>query len=124
MGLPAAKQNDLILSIDLHFVPEPLPHPFIGRIDNNLSSNVKIRGMSAATVNSTATNTPAHFPTPPGVEFLKPPSNRGTIKFGSFSVKINGKMAARMSDIAMTCNDPVDLPIGHVIATDPSVLIG
>lgn len=124
MRLPAAKQDDLIVSTDIHFVPDPLPHPFIGKINGNLSSNVKIRGMPAATVGSAAINTPVHFPTPPGIEFSKPPSNLGTIEFGSFSVKINGKMAARMNDMALTCNDPVDLPIGHVIATGLSVLIG
>jgi uncharacterized Zn-binding protein involved in type VI secretion len=80
--------------------------------------------MPAATVGSIAINTPVHVPTPPGFEFTKPPSNLGTIEFGSFSVKINGKMAARMNDMAITCNDPVDLPVGHVIATGLSVLIG
>ena len=32
------------------------------------------------------------------------------------TVKINGKMAARNGDTAMTCNDPTDLPIGQIIA--------
>jgi len=40
-------------------------------------------------------------------------------------VKINGKMAARMGDTAMTCNDPTDLPIGKVVLAGPcKVLIG
>jgi uncharacterized Zn-binding protein involved in type VI secretion len=38
-------------------------------------------------------------------------------------VKINGKMAARNGDIAETCNDPVDLPVGQVIAVG-TVFIG
>ena len=31
-------------------------------------------------------------------------------------MKINGKAAARSGDIALTCNDPPDLPGGHVVA--------
>lgn len=132
MGQPAAKQGDQIVSTDIHIVmvptpvgpvPTPLPHPFTGIIDGNLSQDVKIMGMPAATVDSTATNTPPHIPTPPGTAFQKPPSNKATIKLGSFTVKINGKMAARIGDTAMTCNDPSDLPIGKVIASG-TVFIG
>ena len=43
-------------------VPTPLPHPFSGLLDGSLSSDVKIMGMPAATLNSTATNTPPHIP--------------------------------------------------------------
>lgn len=102
-------------------VPTPLPHPFMGMIDGNLSSDVKIMGMPAATVDSTASNTPPHIPQ--GGPFQKPPSNKATIKLGSATVKINGKMAARNSDTAMTCNDPSDLPVGTVVAVG-TVLIG
>jgi uncharacterized Zn-binding protein involved in type VI secretion len=133
MGQPAAKQGDQIVSTDIHIVmvpappappiPTPLPHPFTGIIDGNLSQDVKIMGMPAATVDSTATNTPPHIPTPPGTAFQKPPSNQATIKLGSFTVKINGKMAARSGDTAMTCNDPSDMPIGTVIAAG-TVFIG
>ena len=73
-------------------------------------------GLPAATVDSTADNTPPHIPTPPGTAFQKPPANKATIKLGSPTVKINGKMAARHGDIATTCNDPADLPNGQVIA--------
>jgi uncharacterized Zn-binding protein involved in type VI secretion len=130
MGMPAAKQGDKIVGVDIHMVmipsptgqiPTPLPHPFNGTIDNGLSKNVKIMGMPAATVDSTATNTPAHIPQ--GGPFQKPPSNTATIKIGSPTVRINRKMAARNGDKAITCNDPSDLPIGRVIATG-TVLIG
>jgi len=80
-------------------------------------------GMPAATVDSIADNTPPHIPTPPGTAFQKPPSNKATIKMGSPTVKINGKMAARNGDPAMTCNDPADLPSGKVIAAG-TVFIG
>lgn len=131
MGQPAAKKGDKVMAIDVHIimiptpagspVPTPLPNPFSGIIDGNLSSDVKIMGMAAATVDSTATNTPSHIPA--GGPFQKPPSNKATIKMGSTTVKINGKMAARNLDIAMTCNDPADTPAGKVIAVG-SVLIG
>jgi uncharacterized Zn-binding protein involved in type VI secretion len=130
MGQPAAKQGDKVMATDTHIVmipspggpvPTPLPHPFIGMIDGNLSSDVKIMGMPAATVDSTASNMPPHIPQ--GGPFQKPPSNKATIKLGSATVKINGKMAARNGDTAMTCNDPTDLPIGKVIAVG-TVFIG
>jgi uncharacterized Zn-binding protein involved in type VI secretion len=131
MGQPAAKQGDQIVAIDTHIVmvpgptpvPTPLPHPFTGIINGNLSSDVNIMGLPAATVDSTADNAPPHIPTPPGTAFQKPPANKATIQLGSATVKINGKMAARHGDVAMTCNDPTDLPSGQVIAVG-TVFIG
>jgi uncharacterized Zn-binding protein involved in type VI secretion len=128
--MPAAKEGDQIVAIDTHIVilpapapPVPLPHPFTGKINGGLSSDVKIMGKAAATVGSTADSSPAHIPTAPGIAFQKPPSNKGTIKMGSTKVKINGKDAARLGDKAETCNDPADLPVGTVIAAG-TVLIG
>src|SRR5262249_23587777 len=130
MGQPAAKKGDQITAIDNHIVimpspapPAPLPHPFTGIISGVLSADVNIMGMPAATVASTADNTPAHVPTPPGTAFQTPPSNKGTIKTGSPTVKINGKMAARNGDSALTCNDPTDLPMGTIVAVG-TVMIG
>jgi uncharacterized Zn-binding protein involved in type VI secretion len=130
MGQPAAKMGDQIVATDIHIimiqagpatVPTPLPHPFTGIINAGCSSNVMIMGKPAATVDSQATNMPPHIPQ--GGPFQKPPSNMGKIILGSMTVKINGKMAARMGDTAMTCNDPSDLPVGKVIAVG-TVLIG
>jgi len=132
MGQPAAKQGDQIMATDIHIVlvpsasgtvPTPLPHPFAGLLNGSLSTDVKIMNMPAATVGSTADNTPPHFPMPPGASFSKPPSNRGTVLVGSPTVFINGKMAARAGDSAMTCNDPVELPSGTVVAVG-TVMIG
>jgi uncharacterized Zn-binding protein involved in type VI secretion len=129
MGQPAAKQGDQIVAVDVHVVvppnapPLPLPHPFSGKLDGGLSPDVNVMGAPAATVDSTATNSPSHIATPPGVSFQKPPANRATVKVGSPTVKIDGKMAARTGDTALTCNDPSDLPAGTVIAAG-SVLIG
>src|SRR5262245_48009859 len=132
MGKPAAKKGDQITALDTHIVmvpsaggpvPTPLPHPFAGKLDGGLSSDVNIMGKPAATVDSTASNSPAHIQTPPGTSFQKPPGNKATIKMGSATVIINGKQAARSGDTAMTCNDPEDLPAGKIVASG-TVLIG
>jgi len=128
MGQPAAKQGDRITATDIHLIqppgpssPVPTPHQFSGIIDGGLSSDVKIEGRQAATLNSTATNTPPHIPQ--GGTFVNPPKNQGQIIMGSATVFINNKPAARSGDTALTCNDPVDLPVGTVVAQS-KVLIG
>lgn len=123
MGQPAAKKGDQVLATDTHIimistpggpVPTPLPHPFSGQLDGNLSQNVNIEGQPAATEGSTATNSPSHIPQ--GGTFQQSPKNSGTIQKGSSSVFINGKAAARNGDQVMTCNDPADLPNGTIMA--------
>ncbi len=121
MGKAAAKQNDHIKATDIHIIqppgpssPVPVSHAFMGTINGGLSSNVKIEGQAAATVNSTATNQPPHIPI--GGTFVKPPTNQARIIKGSSSVRINGQFAARDGDTALTCNDPVDVPVGSVVA--------
>lgn len=128
MGQPAARHGDRIVAIDTHLIqppgptsPVPVPHPFSGVIDGQVSTDVTIGGAAAATVDSTATNTPPHIPI--GGTFVVPPSNRATIITGSLSVRINGRAAARAGDTARTCNDPVELPVGTVVAVG-QVLIG
>ena len=132
MGQPAAKANDQVVGVDTHIVmvpspggpvPTPLPHPFSAMINGSTIASVKIGGQAAAVVGSTADNSPAHIPTPPGTSFQKPPANKATIQTGSGTVKIGGKMAARMGDTANNCNDPADAPTGSVIAAG-TVLIG
>jgi uncharacterized Zn-binding protein involved in type VI secretion len=128
MGQPAAKQGDRITALDMHLIQPPgpvspviVPHPFSGIIDGGLSANVNIQQMPAATLSSTATNTPPHIPI--GGTFIKPPTNKATIIKGSATVFINKKPAARAGDTALTCNDPVDLPVGTVVAVS-TVLVG
>jgi uncharacterized Zn-binding protein involved in type VI secretion len=130
MSPPAAKQGDQITATDTHIimvpspggpVPTPVPHPFVGIISGGTSTDVLIEGRGAATVNSTATNTPPHLPQ--GGPFQKPPTNQGKITMGSSTVLINNKPAARAGDTAMTCNDPADLPVGTVVAAS-TVMIG
>ena len=130
MGKPAARQGDQIIATDIHIimiptpggpVPTPLPHLFTGIIDGNLSKDVKIMGLPAATADSTATNIPPHIPQ--GGPFQKPLTNKAQIIMGSATVHINGKMAAKNGDTAMTCNDPADLPNDTVVAVG-TVMIG
>lgn len=133
MGQPAAKQGDRIVAVDTHIVmvpaaagapvPTPLPHPFSGTIDDGLSPDVNVMRRPAAVVGSTARNDPPHVPTAPGTSFSTPPTNRATVQAGSPTVSINGKPAARAGDSALTCNDPVDLPSGTVLAV-ATVTIG
>ncbi|KAB8144607.1 hypothetical protein F8S13_06985 [Chloroflexia bacterium SDU3-3] len=132
MGKPAAKQNDLAVGIDTHIVmvpagtslvPTPLPHPFSGPLDTNLSPTVKIDGLPAAVLGSIAHNMPPHIPTPPGVSFQRPPSNQGSVSMASTTVKINGKPAARIGDPVTTCNDPADAPTCHIVGAS-TVMIG
>jgi uncharacterized Zn-binding protein involved in type VI secretion len=119
---PAAKAGDRIMATDVHILLTqagtaiPFPHPFTGIIDGALCANVNIMGRPAATVGSTATNTPAHVPAAAGMGFQKPPANLGTIVLGSPTVRIGGQFAARHDDVATTCNDPADAPVGKVVA--------
>ncbi len=124
----AAKQNDHVVAVDIHFIITPpgpvvpIPHPFDGLLDGALSGDVIIEGRAAATVTSTATNTPPHIPI--GGSFAVPPTNQATVIKGSGTVFINGKPAARHGDTALTCNDPVDAPVGTVIVPGSTVIIG
>ena len=130
MGKPAAKQGDQVMAVDIHIimiptpggpVPTPLPHPFSGKIVTGTVPTVLIQGMPAAVMGSEAKCVPPHIPQ--GGPFQKPPMNSGKIIMGSTTVHFGGKPAARIGDPVMTCNDPVDLPIGNIIGVS-TVLIG
>ncbi len=132
MGQPAATKNSQVIAVDTHIVmvpaaapvPTPLPHAFSGIVDGGLVSSVTIAGQPAAVVGSTATNTPAHIFTPPGVSFQMPPQNQGTVQMGSATVKIGGQPAARNNDGVVTCDDIAPTaPKGRIVAAG-TVLIG
>lgn len=132
MGAPAANGSSMVTATDIHIVlvpspggpvPTPLPHVFSGTLNGSLVSSVKIGGQPAAVVGSTAANSPAHLPTPPGTSFQKPPQNQGKVFLGSFTVKIGGQAAARNADVVTTCNDPADLPVGQIVAVG-TVMVG
>jgi uncharacterized Zn-binding protein involved in type VI secretion len=129
-GKPAAKQGDNVVGVDTHIilipspagpVPTPMPMPFSGALSLELSPDVVVMNMAAATVGSQAMNTVPHIPV--GGPFQKPPSNQATVQQGTAKVLINNKNAARAGDPAMTCNDPADAPNGTLIAVG-TVLLG
>ena len=66
---------------------------------------------------------PPHIPPPPAT-FSKPPTNQGRVVIGSLTVLVNGKPLARVGDPVMTCNDPVDAPVGTIASGSPDVLVG
>jgi uncharacterized Zn-binding protein involved in type VI secretion len=130
MGMPGAKQDDEVVGLDIHIVmipspagpvPTPMPMPFVGKLSGALASTVSIDNKPAATKGSTAQNQPQHIPA--GGPFQNPPSNQATVDAGSDSVFFDGQKAARLGDIAKTCNDPQDAPNGVIVAAG-TVIIG
>ncbi|MEZ4447214.1 MAG: PAAR domain-containing protein [Polyangiaceae bacterium] len=119
MTKPAAKKGDAVIGTDMHVLvgpgqpTTPVPLPFAGELDTELSPDVLIEHRPAATVRSVATNKPAHI-APPGASFQRPPSNQGTVVAGSGTVLINHRAAARNGDRVETCNDPQDAPNGAI----------
>jgi uncharacterized Zn-binding protein involved in type VI secretion len=134
MGQPAANGMSTVFAADTHIVlvpspggpvPTPLPgHTFSGRLSSGLVPSVKICGQPAAVVGSVARNEPPHLPMPPGTAFGSPPANQGTVHVGSTTVTIGGQGAARIGDPVRTCNDPVDAPVGSIVAPATTVVIG
>jgi uncharacterized Zn-binding protein involved in type VI secretion len=133
MGQPAATKSHPVVAVDTHIVlvpspggpvPTPLPHPFSGQLDGGLVDSVKIAGQPAAVKGSTATNSPAHIPTPPGTSFQRPPADKGTVQVASTTVLVGGKGAARLGDTVQTCNDPADAPVGSIVAGAATVMAG
>jgi uncharacterized Zn-binding protein involved in type VI secretion len=130
---PAAARDDQVVGIDIHVVlvpsptgtvPTPLPHPFSGKLTDELTDDVRIEDRPAATVGSVAPNKPKHVPTPPGTSFQRQPSNRGTVSDGSGSVLIGNRKAARLGDPVRTCNDPTDTDAAKIVSGSTKVLIG
>jgi uncharacterized Zn-binding protein involved in type VI secretion len=132
VGQPAARQNDPVTATDTHIlmvpspggpVPTPTPLPFNGQLVSGLSPDVMINGLPAAVQGSVAQNMPPHIAPPPAT-FSKPPTNQGRVLIGSQTVLVNNKPLARVGDQVMTCNDPVDAPVGMIAAGSPDVIVG
>lgn len=127
----AARALDTVTAQDTHIVLVPSPSgttptpqvlPFTGRLTRSLSPDVTVDGRALAVVGSVAVNGPAHVPI--GGTFQKPPSNQGTVQLGSTSVLANGKAVARIGDPVITCNDPVDAPVGRISTGSTTVEVG
>ena len=130
MAKPAAKLGDKVVALDTHVVvlpspagpvPTPVAMPYDGRLLDGLSTTVCIDDRPAATKGSGAINLPAHLPA--GGPFQRPPRNRATVRSGSSSVYIDDEPAARASDAATTCSDPVDSDVG-IVRAESTVVIG
>ena len=115
-GRQIAVQDDKVMGFDTHImvVPSgngtttvPLPHPFIGKISDKLSEDVKIGNKGAAVKGSKAKhNDSMHMQLPGTINFQTPPKKEGEVTGGTVSkVKINGKEAAVIGSQVTTCND-------------------
>ena len=124
MGQAAARAGDRVEATDTHLQVDasgataPWSTRFEGVIEGVTSPDVRIGGQPAAVVGSVAVNAVPHLPGP-GASFVTPPANTGRVAAGSATVRINGRPAARDGDAAITCNDPVDAPVGTVRAAGP-----
>ena len=116
-GKQIAVENDPVAGLDLHDIEVPsnkgtntvpaIPHPYIGKLNDKLSSDVSIGGKAAATEGSMSEfGSPGHFPMPPGVKFSSKPDNKGEVTGGCIdSVSINGAPAAVLGSTVTTCDD-------------------
>jgi len=127
MGLPIAKEGDRVVGLDTHVVmipspggpvPTPMPLPFMGSIDENVSTTTFIDNHGVALVDSVANQTVPHIP--PGGPFQTPPSNRGTVTQGSPTIFIDNRAVARATDPVKCCNDPADQETGHIVCAGTS----
>jgi RHS repeat-associated protein len=133
MGRPAAKKGDKIISMtpgDIHIVqppfgpPVPLPHPCKSDIKMKLAKQVNVQGKAGAVKGSRSKHMPPHFPTPPGVSFVRPPKNEAEVFTGSSNVNYEGRAAAMLGDTGLMCADPVDTPVGVLVVPPGTVYVG
>ena len=115
-GRQIAVQDDKVMGFDTHImvVPSgsgtttvPLPHPFIGKLADKLSKDVKIKDKACATKDSVAKHDDSmHMQLPGTIKFQNNPKKEGNVTGGtSPKVKINGKEAAVIGSQVTTCND-------------------
>ena len=115
-GKQIAVEGDKVMGMDTHImvIPAgmstanvPLPHPFIGKLKDKLSKDVKIKDKKAATKDSVAKHDDSmHMQLPGTIKFQKNPKKEGKVTGGtSRKVKINGKEAAVIGSQVSTCND-------------------
>ena len=131
-GKQLAKQDDKVVGFDIHKmrVPAsrgtkvvPLPHPFIGKMNDKLSKDVKIAGKNAATKGSKAKHDSGnHMQLPGTIRFEKGCKKTGEVTNGTApKVKINGKEAATIGSQLTTCNDMGQKNNSTIIAVGAAV---
>ncbi len=106
-------------------VPTPMPHPYIGKLKDKLSSDVEIGGKKAAVKGSKAKfESPGHFPMPPGTSFQNKPNDEAEVTGGCCDkVKINGKDACVLGSTATSCDD-TNAPDGcKIVAMGATVVL-
>jgi uncharacterized Zn-binding protein involved in type VI secretion len=115
-GKQMAAEGYKVAGFDIHqmVVPSgsgtavvPLPHPFLGKLKEKLSNNVKIKGHNAAVKGSVAKHDDMmHNQLPGTIQFQNMPKKEGEVTGGTArKVKINGKEAAVVGSKVTTCND-------------------
>lgn len=115
-GKQMAAQDDRVMGMDVHImvIPSgpstttvPLPHPFIGKLDDGLSDDVSIGDKKAALKGSKAKHDDSmHMQLPGTIKFQNNPKKEGEVTCGTSStVKIDGKEAAVIGSLVTTCND-------------------
>ena len=115
-GKQMAAQDDRVMGMDVHImvIPSgpstttaPLPHPFMGKLDDGLSDDVSIGDKKAAVRGSKSKHDdPTHMQLPGTIKFQNNPKKEGEVTGGtSPSVKIDGKEAAVIGSLVSTCND-------------------
>lgn len=122
MPKAVAKKGDRITATDTHLVippgggpPVPTPLPYDGELKRELSPDVYAEHQAVAVVGSISVMSPGHQVAPS--TFARPPSHEGRVFVGAPTVYASGKPLARDGDVALTCNDPADLPVGKVVAS-------
>ncbi len=142
----ASKWFDPVLGVDIHIilvptpagpVPTPLPNPFVGMVFDppgmvfSIGFGAATGGVSFTLVNGLpvtntgtgATNklTMPHLPVPG--PFQKPPSDSADLMFGGLHVQFGGSHVVRLGDVALSCNDPVELPTSTVLVIPAGPLV-
>jgi RHS repeat-associated protein len=142
----ASKWFDPVLGVDIHIilvptpagpVPTPLPNPFVGMVFDPAGmvfsigfgaatggvSFTLVNGLPVTNTGTGATNkmTLPHLPVPG--PFQKPPSDSADLMFGGLHVQFGGSHVVRLGDLALSCNDPVELPTSNVLVIPAGPLV-
>ena len=138
-----SKMLDMVIGLDIHVVlvpappappvPTPIPMPYIGMIfdplglaigsaiSTALSGNPGVVLVNGMPVTNCGTEVMNRLTLPhvfaPGTSFAMgtPPGN-AELYFGSNKVSLGGSYGVRLGDVALSCCDPVRLPMSRVLA--------